>query len=342
MRAVTFDPDTDRFSLREIAPPAPGPGEVRVRVAACGLNPVDAKLPSWKAMALGMTADWVPGLDVSGRIDALGPGVEHWRVGDAVLYHGDMLSPHGGLAELAIHPAATLLAHPRLPPVIAASLPCSGWVAWRALVDKLRLAPGDSLLVLGGSGGVGGFAVQLARLLGARPIIAVCSRANHACVLSHGATHAIDYRSEDVARRVCEITGGYGVTRAIDAVGWDADLAAVECLAFEGELVELVDLARPHHYRDAYGRGLSFHQLALGAAHRHGEAARRRLLEVGREVCGLAEAGVVRATVARELELADVPAALHGLLGERLVGKTVAILSPNALDSSDRASANAT
>ena len=327
MRAVTFDPDTDRFGLRELAPPEPGPGEVRVRVAACGLNPVDAKLPHWKGLALGMSADWVPGLDVSGTIDALGPGVEHWRVGDAVLYHGDMLSPHGGLAELAIHPAATLLAHPRLPPVVAAALPCAGWTAWRALVDKLRIAPGDSLLVVGASGGVGGFAVQLARLLGARPIIAVCSRANHAFALSHGATHAIDYHTEEVARRVCDITGGHGVSRAIDAVGWDADLAAVECLAFEGELVELVDLARPQRYRDAFGRGLSFHQLALGSAHRHGDAARRRLLEVGREVCGLAEAGVLRANVARELPLDEVPAVLGSMLRERLVGKTVASLS---------------
>ena len=326
MRAVTFDPLTDRFSLREIPVPEPGPGEVRVRVVACGLNPVDAKLPQWKSEALGMTAEWVPGLDVSGTIDALGPGVEHWRRGDAVLYHGDMLSPHGGLAELAIHPAATLLAHPRLPAVLAAALPCAAWSAWRALVDKLRLVAGDSLLVMGASGGVGGFAVQLARVLGARPIIAVCSRANHAFALSHGATHTVDYRTEDVARRVCEITGGHGVNKAIDAVGHDADLVAVDCLAFEGELVALVDLARPARYRDAFGRALSFHQLSLGSAHRHGESARRRLLEVGREVCGLAEAGVLRANVAREIRLHEAPAVLAAMPRERVVGKTVACL----------------
>ena len=98
MRAVTFDPAIDRFAVRDLPVPEPGPGAVRVRVEACGLNPVDAKIIYWKGAAVDMNANWVPGLDVAGVIDAFGPGVAGWQPGDRVLYHGNMFQPHGGFA----------------------------------------------------------------------------------------------------------------------------------------------------------------------------------------------------------------------------------------------------
>ncbi len=221
-----------------------------------------------------MNADWVPGLDVAGVIDALGPGVDGWRPGDRVLYHGNMFQPHGGFAEYAIHEAATLTPHPNVPAVEAAATPCAAWTAYRSLVDKLHVQPGQSLLVIGGAGGVGSFAVQFARYLGMDPIIATCSARNFDLVRQFGATEVLDYHEGTVGKRVRTLTGGAGVQKAIDTVGYDNDFDAVEALAFEGELVELVDLARPAQYRDAFGRSLSFHQFSLGAAHRNGPAAR--------------------------------------------------------------------
>ena len=112
MNALTFDPTSDDFIIRELPVPCPGPRDVLIKVAACGLNPVDAKIPRWKGLVPDMDPSWTPGLDVSGEIVALGPDVAGWKAGDRVLYHGNMLRPHGGLAEFAIHKADTLVPHP--------------------------------------------------------------------------------------------------------------------------------------------------------------------------------------------------------------------------------------
>ena len=105
MKALTFNPTNDTFAIRDLPVPTPGPGDVLVKVAACGLNLVDAKITRWKAMVPDMDADWTPGLDVSGEIVQVGAGVEGWKAGDRVLYHGNMFRPHSGLAEYAIHKA---------------------------------------------------------------------------------------------------------------------------------------------------------------------------------------------------------------------------------------------
>jgi NADPH:quinone reductase-like Zn-dependent oxidoreductase len=126
MKALVYDPCSDHFSVLEQALPSPGPHDVLVRVHACGLNPVDAKIHQWQAMVPGMSADWVPGLDVAGEIAALGSAVDSWKVGDRVLYHGDMFRPHGGFAEFAVQDARTLTRRPDVSPELAAATPCAG------------------------------------------------------------------------------------------------------------------------------------------------------------------------------------------------------------------------
>jgi NADPH:quinone reductase-like Zn-dependent oxidoreductase len=275
VKALTYDPERERFQVADLPVPTPGDMDVLVRVAACGLNPVDAKIGGWKAMVPDMTPAWVPGLDVSGRIAAVGRGVEGWTVGDAVLYHGDMLRPHGGFAEYAIHDFRTLVPHPALDPIAAAATPCAGWTAWRALTDKLPPRPGGSILIAGGAGGVGGFAIQVARHVGLARIIVTASAVNHEYVRELGATDVIDYRTEDVVRRVLDMTDGEGVALGLDTVGLGNDQLVADALAFEGHMLELVGTVRPTSYRDAFMRGLSFHQLSLGSGHRSGGAAGR-------------------------------------------------------------------
>lgn len=326
MKALTFNPATDTFAIRDLPVPTPGLDDVLVKVAACGLNPVDAKIVRWKAMVPDMGADWTPGLDVSGEIVQVGAGVEGWKPGDRVLYHGNMLRPHGGLAEYAIHKADTLIAHPPVSSPVAAAAPCASWTAWRALHDKLRLQQGHSLLVTGGSGGVGGFAIQIAKDVGVRQIITTCSAKNHAYVLSLGATCAIDYRAEDVAARVRELTGGKGVDRALDTVGPDEDLAVAEALAFEGEMVELVDVVRPGAYRDVFQRGLSFHQLSLGAGHRAGPEAEARIVRAGTACSRMLAEGRLSVPVLETIPLAESGPRLVGIRDRRSVGKTVVVL----------------
>ena len=323
MRALAYDPGENRFTVEVQPIPAPGEHDVLVRVLACGLNPVDAKIHHWKTVAPGMNPHWVTGLDVSGEIVALGAKVEGWRAGDRVLYHGDMFRPHGGFAEFALHDSRTLSRHSRVTPAVAAATPCAGWTAWRALVDKLRLTAGDSLFIAGGAGGVGGFALQIARHLGLETVIATCSAANADYVTGLGATHVIDYGSEDVRQTILRITQGQGVSRALDAVGGDTDIQAASVLGFEGELVELVRVVRPERYPDAFGKGLSFHQLSLGSGHRHGEAGRRTLLRAATAMNDLLEQGKIRVEALVEIELSQVGEALLTMRQQRTRGKIV-------------------
>jgi len=325
MKALTFNPVDDTFRICDLPVPSPGPKDVLVRVAACGLNPVDAKIVFWKDMVPDMDREWTPGLDVSGTIVAVGEEVSGWKEGDRILYHGNMLRPRGGLAEFALHKAATLIPHPDVPEAVAAATPCAGWTAWRALHDKLRLEKDHSFLVTGGSGGVGGFAIQIARALGVRRIFVTCSAKNHDYVRSLGATDVIDYRSENVAARIRELTAGRGVDRALDTVGPDEDLAVAESLAFEGEMVELVDVVRPSEYRDVFGRGLSFHQLALGAGHRAGPEGEERIVRAGRACCQMLEDHSLTVPVLETIPLEEADPRLEEIRNRRNVGKTVVV-----------------
>ncbi len=323
MKALAYDPATDRFSVAGQPTPSPGPHDVLVRVHACGLNPVDAKIDQWQAMAPDMDAHWVAGLDVSGEIVARGADVADWQVGERVLYHGDMFRPHGGFAEFALQDARTLVRHPGVPAALAAATPCAGWSAWRALVDKLRVQDADSIFIAGGAGGVGGFTIQLARHLGVGKIITTASRANPAYVHALGATDAIDYRTEDVVAQVLALTAGQGVPFALDTVGGDNDIVAASVLAYEGQMVELVRVVRPESYPDAFMKGLGFHQLSLGSGHRHGERARATLVEAGRQVSALLESGVIHVPRLTTIPLAAVGDALKDMRAQRTVGKVV-------------------
>jgi NADPH:quinone reductase-like Zn-dependent oxidoreductase len=323
MKALRYQPASDRFSIAEQPVPEPGEHDVLVRVHVCGLNPVDAKIDQWHATVPGMTGDWVAGLDVSGEIVARGPAVTSWRIGDGVLYHGDMFRPHGGFAEFAIQDARTLVAHPDVAPDVAAATPCAGWTAWRALVDKLHARGVESLFIAGGAGGVGTVAIQLARCLGVAQVITTASRANHDYVRSLGATAAIDYHEEDAAALVMALTNGQGVRIALDTVGGDTDLVTAAVLGYEGQMVELVRTVRPEAYPDAFMKGLGFHQLSLGSGHRHGQPGRDTLIEAARQVSALLQSGSLKVPRLTTIRLEDTGDALKEMRGQRTVGKIV-------------------
>jgi len=200
MKAVRFheygDPDVLRYEDTE--PPAPGAGEVRIRVAATSFNPVDDGIRGgYLRDAFPVTMPHTPGIDVAGTVDALGEGVGNVAIGDAVIGFLPMTA-NGAAAEYVVAPAEILAPAPTsIPLADAAALPMVGLTARQALFDDAGLVAGQRVLINGAGGAVGGYAVQLAKRAGAH-VIATASPRSAERVGTAGADELIDHTNADV------------------------------------------------------------------------------------------------------------------------------------------------
>lgn len=232
------------LQLGELPDPHPGPGEVRVRLRWSGVNPSDVKSRAGLRSKVLAFPRIVPHSDGMGVVDAVGDGVDPARVGERVwIWNGAWGRANGTSAQFIVLPARQAVPLPAGVPDEAGA--CLGIPALTAL-HAVRMAggvQGQSVLVAGGAGAVGHYAVQFARLLGARQLIATVSSEEKAQVVREaGADLAIDYRGENVAERVREATGGRGVDRIIEV-----DIAANRLLDLE--------LLRPGGDLVVYGSG---------------------------------------------------------------------------------------
>ena len=327
MKAMTYQLASDSFTLQELArPQLQSDFDVVVKVHAVALNPVDAKVNQWHSMVPDMNDEFVGGLDVAGEIVELGAKVQGWHVGDRVLYHGNMRRAQGGFAEYALQDARTLTAHPNVAPELAAATPCAAWTAYRALVDKLDVHQRRSLFIAGGAGGVGSFAIQLAKHFGVETIITTASSAKHEFVKALGATHVIDYKNEEVVTQVLEITEQRGVDIALDCVGGENDVLCASVLGFEGEMVELVKTVNPSQYPDAFLKGLSFHQLSLGSGHANRDKGFQSIVSAGEAVSDLLERNLLHVPQLEVISLDQIGDKLKAIRTQRTTGKIVAVL----------------
>jgi NADPH:quinone reductase len=217
----------DVFRHQDIERPEPGPGELLVRVVASGTNPVDAKIRqagTWAQIPLPA----VLGYDVSGVVEAVGPGVNGFQAGEEVFYTPEIFgNPRGSYAEYNVVSADIVARKPAgLSHIEAAGIPLAGGTAWEAVIRRLAVRPGETLLVHGGAGGVGSFAIQFAKAAGAR-VIATASPANHPFVTELGADSVIDYRDEGIADRILGETSGLGVDASFDTAGGNVPLSTL-------------------------------------------------------------------------------------------------------------------
>ena len=197
MRAILFDKKAEPFRLveRDIPLPVPKDGEIRVRVKAASINAAD-----WRCLKMGIIPrSGIFGADISGVVDAVGPGVGVWKEGDSVV--ADLSNyGFGGFAEYVCAPEKAFVRKPGGLDFIAASaIPLAGVTALQAIRDKGSLKDGQDVLVVGASGGVGSFAVQIASFMGAR-VSAVTSGKNAQTAAALGAQRVIDYTREDFTR----------------------------------------------------------------------------------------------------------------------------------------------
>lgn len=208
------------FEERDLGKPEPGGGEVLVRVVVAGTNPVDAKLRADGSFA-GLEPPVVLGSDVSGVVEEVGAGVMDLAPGDEVYYTPEIFGPgsNGGYAEYNLAGADIVAKKPSsLSHEEAAAVPLAGGTAYEVLVRRLGVGVGETVLIHGGAGGVGSFAVQVAQAAGAR-VIATAGPNNQETLRELGADVAVDYTQASVADLALEETGGAGVDAVFDCVG---------------------------------------------------------------------------------------------------------------------------
>jgi NADPH:quinone reductase len=299
--------------------PTPGQDELLVKVKAAGVNRPDV------AQRMGNYppppgAPDIPGLEIAGEIAALGPGIKRWKVGDRVM----ALVIGGGYAEYALAHASHTLAVSTLPMVEAAAVPETTFTVWHNVFERGALKAGETLLIHGGSSGIGTTAIQLAKQFGARVIVTVGSEDKREACLKLGADVAINYKTDDFVAATKAATDGNGANVILDMVGGDYIGRNYEAAAVEGRIVQIAFLGSSKVTVD-------FRRIMLKRLHHTGSTLRARSIAdkgaiaraVEDNVLPLLAAGKVKPVIYKTFPLNEASAA-HALMESSAhIGKIV-------------------
>ncbi|HUH79331.1 MAG TPA: NADP-dependent oxidoreductase [Methanoregula sp.] len=280
--------DSGVLKYEDVPRPTIGPDEVLVRVHSCGVNPVDWKIrEGYMARMARHTLPLILGWDVAGTVEETGSLVKRFRAGDRVFCRPDT-SRNGGYAEyVAVRTIELAPAPESIPLEKAAGIPLAAQTAWMALFELAELKAGQKILIHGASGGVGTFAVQFAKLAGAR-VIGTTSKKNFEMVRSIGADELIDHTAEDFSKKVRD------ADVVFDTIGGETQAMSWGVIRKGGVLVST--LGADEKAAAAHGvAGKSFMLISNGA----------RLEEIGR----LVDAGRVSVVIEKEFPLAEAKAA---------------------------------
>ena len=313
----------EKMQLVDLEVGEPGPGEIRIRHHACGLNFIDVY------QRTGLYQNPLPlklGMEGAGIVEAIGPGVEHLRVGDRAAYASN---PPGAYSEARVMPARNVV---RLPDAIdfetGAAMMLKGLTAQYLLKRTLPvqgLEAGDFVLFHAAAGGVGLIACQWAKALGLQLIGTAGGAAKCKLALEHGAAHAIDYTSEDFVARVKDITGGRGVKVVYDSIGKDTFERSLDCLRPFGLMASFGNASGP------------VPPFAIGSLGNKGSlyitrqtlfthiATREANQEMADDLFGVVQSGDVKIRIDQRYALADVAQAHRDLEARKTTGCSVLI-----------------
>ncbi|MFZ1643608.1 MAG: quinone oxidoreductase [Candidatus Contendobacter sp.] len=297
----------------------PGPGQLRVRQAAVGLNYIDVyhrtglyPLPS---------LPWTLGMEGAGRVEAVGEGVSEFKIGDRVAYASP---PVGAYAEVRLIPADRVVALPdAIDDRIAAAMMLQGMTAQYLLRRTYRVQPGDAILLHAAAGGVGLIASQWARHLGATVIGTVGSDEKAELARAHGCHHVIVYSRENFVERVREITGGQGVAAVYDSVGQATFMGSLDCLRPLGMMVSFGNASGPVPPFEPgilAAKGSLFLTRPVLMTY---TAQRPDLLASAAELFEVVASGAVKIEVRQTYPLAEAAQAHRDLEARRTTGSTV-------------------
>jgi NADPH2:quinone reductase len=219
--------------------PTPGPGEILIKVIAAGVNRPDVAQRSGSYPPPPGASD-LPGLEVAGEVVAVGPGVTRHKLGDKAM----SLVAGGGYAQYCIaQDAQAMTVPPSLSMIEAAAIPETLMTVWHNVFERGALKAGETLLIHGGSSGIGTMAIQLAKAFGAKVIVTVGSKEKADACLKLGADRAINYKTEDFVTETKNATDGAGANVILDMVGGDYIERNYDAAAVEGRVVQIAFLA---------------------------------------------------------------------------------------------------
>ena len=337
-RVHAYGEPEQALTLDELPVPEPGPGDLRVRTEAITLNFNELDSVQGRYRTVNPDLPFIPGMEVLGRVDACGTGLETW-LGKRVV--AIPAGAYGGYAEAVICPlhGGAFEMPEDLPLPGAAALYFPFHLSWLALHERGQLKAGEWVLIHAAAGGAGSAAVQLAKLVGARVITTAGSAEKVAFCRSLGADVAVNYREEDFAAVALEATDGRGVDVVFDSVGGDVTRESMRCMAFNARLL-MVGFASGIEQEDESRvelRPLLYGNVSLmGVCHAYVEdpLAFKRLTGMNfaayadgarlhKELLALLAAGKIRAIVGQEVGFADLPRALARIGHREVIGRSV-------------------
>jgi NADPH2:quinone reductase len=302
------------------AVPVPGAGEILIKVAAAGVNRPDVAQRSGSYPPPPGASD-LPGLEVAGEVVALGSGVTKHKLGDKVM----SLVAGGGYAEYCIAPDLQAMTVPdALSMTEAGATPETLMTVWHNVFERGGLKAGETLLIHGGSSGIGTMAIQLAKAFGAKVIVTVGSQDKADACLKLGADHAINYKTADFVAATREITGGTGVNLILDMVGGEYIEKNYDAAAIDGRIVQIAFLGGPK-------ATVNFAKLMMKRLHHTGSTLRPRSPEdkaamvsaIEAKVMPLIRAGKVKPLMDSSFPLRDAVKAHQRMETSQHIGKIV-------------------
>lgn len=312
MKAIVFNdyggPEVLFFT--EMPDPVPGPGEVRIRIAAAGVNPVDAKIrKGLRRDVIPHQLPIIPGWDAAGVVDVVGPGCTLHSAGDRVFsYSRKPVVQFGAYAEYIVLPESQVAPSPQsIDDTHAAAVPLAALTAWQSLFNAGGLTSGQRVLIHAGAGGVGGFAIQMAKHAGAF-VIATASRNNHPYVRELGADVVIDYTQVDFRDATLSAFPG-GLDFVYDTVGGDVQTRSADILKPGGMLVSLLAFQQEDALK---ARGVQTRYVFVSPN-------RDQLIQIAR----LIDEGHIRVKLAAELPLEKAADAHRMIESQHTSGKIV-------------------
>lgn len=311
----------DNLKIQDIAIPEVKDNELLIKVHATGLNPSDYQTAEFLHKK---NINMVLGLDVVGEVVKVGVNAtSSFKIGERVMFLREISNPHGGLAQYATTPFQNAI---KLPANVsdekAVTLPGAGMTAYHVMLQRFHLRPNRNILVQAGAGGVGSFAIQIAKAKGLTVSTTVKYDDIH-YVASLGADNIIDYQNDDVWEHINSLTNNKGFDYILSSIGSKAATKDLKSLANNGELACLQGLPSFKNWK-FYQKGITVHEIMFGGL----VSSNRRIdnleaITAGKKILNLLATGIIHAPKTTIINLCDVPRALKKMKDGKISGKVV-------------------